>query len=103
MYHSCFFVSLDFVNSHYFWTILSGYINMNGTLNLVRFEKFLSALSLREMDRFDDIYSDNKWLEGKTAKKKPKGKFNGKGGASAFETVITGTPGNSNVFISFDK
>ena len=81
--------------------IFPGFINMNGTLNLVRFEKFLSALSMREMDRFDDIYSDNKWLEGKTAKKKPKGKFNGKGGASAFETVITDTPGNNIMFLDF--
>jgi hypothetical protein len=61
-------------------------------LNLVRFEKFLSSLSTREMDRFDDIYSDNKWLEGKTAKKKrTKAK-----GASGFETVITDTPGTGN-------
>lgn len=46
------------------------------------------------MDRFDDIYSDNKWLEGKTArKKKTKNNFSAKGGASGFETIITDTPG----------
>jgi 5'-3' exonuclease len=70
----------------------SGYINENGILNLERFEKFLASLSLREMDRFDDIYSDNKWLEGKTAKKK-RTKSNGAKGASGFETIITDTPG----------
>jgi hypothetical protein len=44
--------------------------------------------------RFDDIYSDNKWLEGKTAKKK-RAKNNGEltDGAGAFETIITDTPG----------
>ena len=70
----------------------SGYINENGALNLARFEKFLSSLSGREMDRFDDIYSDNKWLEGKTAKKK-RTKNGGAKAASGFETIITDTPG----------
>lgn len=45
----------------------SGYMNCGGTLNLQRFEKFLRLLSERELERFDDIYSDAKWLEGKTA------------------------------------
>jgi len=70
-----------------------GYINENGTLNLPRFEKFLASLSVREMDRFDDIYSDNKWLEGKTARKKKTKNNTAKGGASGFETIITDTPG----------
>ena len=70
----------------------SGYINESGALNLPRFEKFLSSLSAREMDRFDDIYSDNKWLEGKTAKKK-RTKNGGAKAASGFETIITDTPG----------
>ena len=48
---------------------LGGYINEGGTLNLKRFEKFMEALAESEMDRFDEIYSDSKWLEGKTASK----------------------------------
>jgi len=32
-------------------TLLQGYINVNGKLSLARFEKFLAALSMREMDR----------------------------------------------------
>ena len=36
---------------------------------LPRFEKFMQALSQCELEKFDDIYSDSKWLEGKTAKK----------------------------------
>jgi hypothetical protein len=42
-------------------------------------------LSELELEKFDDIYSDSKWLEGKTAKK-----ANGK-------TVVDVTPGPSNV------
>ena len=54
--------------------------------------------------RFDDIYSDNKWLEGKTAKKTRavnKGQLTdgSRGGAEVFETVITDTPGNLNAEI----
>ena len=48
---------------------LGGYINGAGVLNLKRFEKFMEALAETEMDRFDEIYSDSKWLEGKTASK----------------------------------
>jgi 5'-3' exoribonuclease 1 len=48
---------------------LGGYINENGMLNLKRFQKFMEALAETEMDRFDEIYSDSKWLEGKTASK----------------------------------
>jgi len=64
---------------------LGGYINEGGTLNLKRFEKFMVKLSELELEKFDDIYSDAKWLEGKTAKK-----TNGK-------TVVDLTPGPSNV------
>ena len=48
---------------------LGGYMNINGLLNLHRFELFLQALSEKELDHFEDIYSDAKWLEGKTSKK----------------------------------
>jgi len=65
---------------------LGGYINEGGTLNLKRFEKFMLKLSESELEKFDDIYSDSKWLEGKTAKK-----TNGK-------TVVDLTPGPSNVY-----
>jgi len=64
---------------------LGGYINEGGKLNLRRFEKFMVKLSELELEKFDDIYSDAKWLEGKTAKK-----TNGK-------TVVDLTPGPSNV------
>jgi len=65
---------------------LGGYINEGGTLNLKRFEQFMIKLSELELEKFDDIYSDAKWLEGKTAKK-----TNGK-------TVVDLTPGPSNVY-----
>ncbi len=52
---------------------LDGYINEHGVLNLKRFEQFLKYLSEKEMDRFDDVYSDSKWLEGKTAARDGKG------------------------------
>lgn len=42
-------------------------MNCGGSLHLNRFEEFLLVLSERELERFDDIYSDAKWLEGKTA------------------------------------
>ncbi len=47
----------------------------------------MKALSEREMERFDDIYSDAKWLEGKTAKKNASGR-----------RTIGPTPGPANVF-----
>ena len=65
---------------------LGGYINENGTLNLKRFEMFMKALAELELERFDDIYSDSKWLEGKTAKKR-EGKH-----------VVHPTPGPGNVY-----
>ena len=48
---------------------MGGYINEAGHLNLARFEQFMIALSKCELEKFDDIYFDSKWLEGKTAKK----------------------------------
>ena len=65
---------------------LGGYLNEDGFLNLQRFEKFMIALSQCELDKFDDIYSDSKWLEGKTAKK-----TNGK-------TEVEPTPGPGHVY-----
>ena len=65
---------------------LGGYLNEDGFLNLQRFEKFMIALSLCELEKFDDIYSDSKWLEGKTAKK-----TNGK-------TEVESTPGPGHVY-----
>ena len=62
-------------------------MNMGGTLNLPRFELFLQALAEKELDRFEDIYSDAKWIEGKTAKKV--------GGSST--KIVTDTPGPAHV------
>ena len=57
---------------------------------IVRFEKFLAQPSESELEKFDDIYSDAKWLEGKTARKN-----NGK-------TEVEPTPGNRvYVFLEF--
>ena len=56
-------------------------------MNLKRFEIFLKKLSESELEKFDDIYSDAKWLEGKTAKKNKSGK-----------TVVAETAGPSNVY-----
>ena len=65
---------------------LGGYLNENGQLHLARFEKFMVALSQCELEKFDDIYSDSKWLEGKTAKK-----TNGR-------TEVESTPGPGHVY-----
>ena len=66
---------------------ISGYMNIGGKLNLKRFELFLEALAEKELDRFEDIYSDAKWIEGKTAKKVQ--------GAKA--KVVSDTPGPAHV------
>ncbi len=55
-------------------------------MNLKRFEVFLQLLSEKEMERFDNIYSDTKWLEGKTAKK-----------GSSKKHFIKSTPGPAHV------
>jgi len=65
---------------------LGGYLNENGTLNLPRFEAFMARLSEFEMEKFDDIYSDAKWLEGKTARR-----TNGR-------TEVEATPGPGHVY-----
>lgn len=64
---------------------LGGYINEKGKLNLERFEKFMISLSDKELERFDDIYSDSKWIEGKSAVKASNGKH-----------LIKATPGPGN-------
>ena len=66
---------------------LGGYINEGGQLNLKRFEIFMKKVSESELEKFDDIYSDAKWLEGKTAKKTSTGK-----------TVVAETSEPSNVY-----
>ena len=66
---------------------LGGYINEGGTLHLKRFEIFLKKLSESELEKFDDIYSDAKWLEGKTAKKTKTGR-----------SVVAETAGPSDVY-----
>ena len=65
---------------------LGGYINESGTLNLRRFEALLAVLSERELEHFDNIYSDAKWLEGKTARK-----------TSAGQHLVKDTPGPAHV------
>lgn len=66
---------------------LGGYMNVDGHLNLQRFEVFLQALAENEKDRFEDIYSDAKWIEGKTSKKVQGSK----------SKVVTDTPGPAHV------
>ncbi|CAH1395383.1 unnamed protein product [Nezara viridula] len=47
---------------------LGGYINDYGTLNLERFEKYLTKLAEMELDNFRDIQADIKYLESKSGK-----------------------------------
>ncbi|KAJ8320860.1 hypothetical protein KUTeg_002447 [Tegillarca granosa] len=42
-----------------------GYINEGGHLNLKRFEKYLEELTKFDVEKFNDIYTDLKWFEGK--------------------------------------
>ena len=62
-------------------------MNVNGQLHLERFERFLEALAENELDRFEDIYSDAKWIEGKTAKRVQGSK----------SKMVTDTPGPAHV------
>ncbi len=81
---------------------LDGYLNENGHLNLARFERFLSRLSEKEMERFDDVYSDAKWIEGKTAHAASGaggGAGRGRGGRGrGGRHAIRDTPGPASVF-----
>ena len=77
---------------------LGGYINESGTLNLKRFEKFMEALAESEMDRFDEIYSDSKWLEGKTASKQKRRTVKSTPGPADVQELLMGdqpTDGNA--------
>eukprot|EP00095_Tigriopus_kingsejongensis_P010572 maker-scaffold1137_size60140-snap-gene-0.17 protein:Tk10572 transcript:maker-scaffold1137_size60140-snap-gene-0.17-mRNA-1 annotation:"5 -3 exoribonuclease 1" len=65
---------------------LGGYLNVHGHLNLARFEVFMRTLAEKELERFDSIYSNSKWLEGKTAHRNASGKH-----------TIKSTPGPGNV------
>ncbi|XP_053315450.1 5'-3' exoribonuclease 1 isoform X2 [Spea bombifrons] len=48
---------------------LGGYINENGYLNLVHFEKYLIKLSAFDREHFNDIFVDLKWFESKVGNK----------------------------------
>lgn len=48
---------------------ISGYINEAGSLNLERFEKFMNKLGNYDMEHFDEIYADLKFLESKTGRR----------------------------------
>lgn len=74
-------------------------MNNEGTLCLKRFETFLNLMANNELDRFDEIYSSNKWLEGKTASSKPwKGSSKqGSAAASKKRHFIRPTPGPASV------
>uniref|UniRef100_H2ZAS5 5'-3' exoribonuclease 1 n=2 Tax=Chordata TaxID=7711 RepID=H2ZAS5_CIOSA len=51
---------------------LDGYLNEGGTINLQRMQVYLQAISKFDLDHFEEIYSDYKWLESKSkAKKRP--------------------------------
>ncbi|XP_066455607.1 5'-3' exoribonuclease 1 isoform X2 [Eleutherodactylus coqui] len=48
---------------------LGGYINKNGYLNLVHFEKYLAKLSAFDREHFNEIFVDLKWFESKVGNK----------------------------------
>lgn len=48
---------------------LGGYINEAGSLNLVRFEKFMAALGEIDMEHFAEQYADLKYFEAKTGRR----------------------------------
>ncbi|XP_040283999.1 5'-3' exoribonuclease 1 isoform X3 [Bufo bufo] len=48
---------------------LGGYINENGYLNLVHFEKYLAKLSAFDREHFNEIFVDLKWFESKVGNK----------------------------------
>ncbi|CAJ0961649.1 unnamed protein product [Ranitomeya imitator] len=48
---------------------LGGYINENGYLNLVHFEKYLVKLSAFDREHFNEIFVDLKWFESKVGNK----------------------------------
>uniref|UniRef100_A0A6Q2ZQ13 5'-3' exoribonuclease 1 n=1 Tax=Esox lucius TaxID=8010 RepID=A0A6Q2ZQ13_ESOLU len=48
---------------------LDGYLNENGHLNLVNFEKYLEKLSEFDREHFNDVFVDLKWFESKVGNK----------------------------------
>ncbi|XP_075717589.1 5'-3' exoribonuclease 1 [Rhinoderma darwinii] len=48
---------------------IGGYINENGYLNLVHFEKYLAKLSAFDREHFNEIFVDLKWFESKVGNK----------------------------------
>lgn len=48
---------------------LEGYLNENGRLNLPRFQQFMSKLAEHDMQIFEEVYGDLKYLEGKLGRK----------------------------------
>ncbi|XP_053565993.1 5'-3' exoribonuclease 1 isoform X2 [Bombina bombina] len=48
---------------------LGGYINENGYLNLLHFEKYLTKLSAFDREHFSEIFVDLKWFESKVGNK----------------------------------
>ena len=48
---------------------ISGYINEYGTLNLDRFQAYMSCLAVFDHDQFKDVYADLKYFEGKTGRR----------------------------------
>ena len=50
---------------------LDGYINLNGYLNLSRFQKFLNKLSEHDMESFRETFADLAFLEGKCNQLRP--------------------------------
>jgi len=62
--------ALPFLYKVYIETMptLDGYLHDGGILNLSRFQKYLSAVSKFDRQRFEDIYVDMKFLEMKTGR-----------------------------------
>ncbi|XP_050991483.1 5'-3' exoribonuclease 1 isoform X1 [Labeo rohita] len=48
---------------------LGGYLNENGRLNLVNFEKYLEKLSDFDQEHFSEVFVDLKWFESKVGNK----------------------------------
>ncbi|XP_031415330.1 5'-3' exoribonuclease 1 isoform X2 [Clupea harengus] len=48
---------------------LGGYLNENGFLNLVNFEKYLEKLSEFDREHFNEVFVDLKWFESKVGNK----------------------------------
>lgn len=45
---------------------MDGYLNVNGYLNLPRFQKFIEKLSEFDLNEFKETFADLKYLESKT-------------------------------------